>query len=274
MFFKKSDDQFQPKTFRLSSLIFFTKIKGRKMKIFTPFPKLRELLQPKFAKCRVYGTLNYGCSSLNLSKVEYPIYNPPSAVCLAIDKLASQSVLETYHLIPPLARSDMGQGTYIVKPQKGMEGRGIYFSETPVQREGYICQVFIPTVYEYRVIVALDTIVGIFKKTPYRSSANPRIRNAQYGWEWRKTPEENEAAERIAIRAALIMGLDVCGVDVGIQENGKAIVFELNSASWLNSAMADQIVHIFEERGRSKIQNHKLTVTEYKLGEKNGTECN
>lgn len=221
------------------------------MKVLSPFPKLQEMLQKKFNEGNIYGTLNYGCAYLDMKSVARPIYNPPRAVRLAIDKIAGQDVLETYHLVPPLARKEMGKGTYIVKPQTGMKGQGIYFTDTPIQKSGYICQVFIPTVCEYRVIVALETIVGIYKKYELRTDANPRIRNAQYGWEWELESTENDEAERVAIRSALIMGLDVCGIDVGIRPDGTAIVFEVNSASWLNRSIVATIFDIFEKKARS-----------------------
>ncbi len=105
---------------------------------------------------------------------------------------------------------------------------------------------------EFRVIIYKNKIVKLYEKLRLANSFNfmwkiKRCEFKEVSW------KENKAVYREAKKAVKVMGLDLCGVDVIEDSNGKPVVLETNSAMGMREntikklALMDRNFNINEE---------------------------
>lgn len=97
---------------------------------------------------------------------------------------------------------------------------------------------FMPTVREFRIHVFRNLSIRAAIKVPRVPQPNPRFRTWEDGWRFDYGAACQQAIRqsvRDAAKAAVTaLGYDFGAVDVGVQENGRPIVFEVNSAPGLD----------------------------------------
>lgn len=174
------------------------------------------------------------------------VLNEASAIHWVADKANSRKLMADAGLSPRtwLSLEDFYAGPtkvhsgVIVRPSVHAQGRHVYHcTNTPeleaawhdVGYNGYISE-YVDKKWEFRVFVGSGRAVWVANKTPADPSAiawnvaqGGRFDNVRWG-EW------NLEAVRVAIEAFNMSGLDFGGVDVMVDEEGRAYVLEINSA--------------------------------------------
>lgn len=124
----------------------------------------------------------------------------------------------------------------------------------PVKTE-FLVPLYNHIVREYRVHVAFGSVVKVMRKYPIDEKANPIIKTAAFGWQYRRSAVKKVQCSKemikTAIKAAEVLGLEFCGVDMawsGKEKGlGKWIVWEINSAPSLNTDSLNLYADLFKE---------------------------
>ncbi len=119
----------------------------------------------------------------------------------------------------------------------------------------YLVPLYENIIREYRVHVAFNNVVKVMRKYPMSDDANPIIKTASFGWQYKRSNlgrvECSESMQKTALKVAEILGLQFCGVDMawsGKEKGlGKWIVWEVNSAPSLNSDSLKLYVDLFKK---------------------------
>lgn len=172
--------------------------------------------------------------------------NKSSAIHLVNNKRMMRVLLGDLcpDIVPTTTTQFSGQITYplVLRPSKHAQGRKLWLvndmqelvnlvrTKPRTFRDGWYASEYINKVAEYRVYVVQGRVATVANKTPADPSAVAW--NVAQGGRfdvvpWGDWPME---AVRVAIQAFNHSGLDFSGVDVMIDEQGKAYVIELNSA--------------------------------------------
>ena len=173
------------------------------------------------------------------------VVNSAESIHWCANKKASRLELQAKGVpVPPTwsaaewMKQDNLQQDYVLRRECHAQGKDLWHGDAlyiaRMIREknvydGYVSRL-IDKVAEYRVFVCQGRVVWVAKKTPgnpdqvaWNVAQGGRFDNVRWG-EW----DMNVVGA--AILAALASGTDFCGVDVMVDEDGKAYVLEVNSA--------------------------------------------
>jgi RimK family alpha-L-glutamate ligase len=178
------------------------------------------------------------------------VLNPPRAVEICVDKYLATALLEAAGLrVPPTVvcqHADAAQeafetlgGDVVVKPLFGSEGRGMVRVSDPemawrtfrtlerTQAVLYLQRFIRHPGWDLRVFVVGGRVLTAMRRWASRSSGDWRTNVAQGGSAEpiRLGPEE----ERLALRAAAVLGAAVAGVDLLPGPGGEWYVLEVNA---------------------------------------------
>lgn len=114
---------------------------------------------------------------------------------------------------------------------------------------------------EYRVHVAFGNVVKVMRKYPIDDKADAIIKTAAFGWQYRRSALKkvqcSKAMIETAVKAAEVLGLQFCGVDMawsGKEDGlGKWIVWEINSAPSLNTDSLNLYADLFREHLQERL---------------------
>lgn len=123
--------------------------------------------------------------------------------------------------------TQLGKGVYLIEKEED-------FATLPVYTEGkrednqYLFQKFIKKTDEYRLLVLGDKVAVAEKKIAttdgeFRNNVSLGARE-----EFLELSEVNHEAKQIAVEAAKTLGIQIAGVDVTIDSNGKNWLLEVN----------------------------------------------
>jgi carbamoylphosphate synthase large subunit len=104
----------------------------------------------------------------------------------------------------------------------------------------------------YRVYVYKNSVVEIIEKVPSLDATLIDLvsRNDDDGWDWNVVPPFSPLTSRVgsqALKAARSLGLDLCAIDIALDDAGRSFVFEINSASWMTQETANKYARFINE---------------------------
>lgn len=187
------------------------------------------------------------------------VLNRYPAIRKAIDKL------ETFRLlvqagVPTLAYTEShskavawsNEGNKVYgRSNEGCDGEGlmVYNPGRPPERHSFYTKGF-PTHREFRINVAFGQAIDITeKKRRIGTTPNPDVRTGE-DWVYCRNNlvQYPGTLADAASRAVTALGLDFGGVDVGLANNQAICVFEVNTAPWLGSLIAEKYALTFKEK--------------------------
>ncbi len=180
-------------------------------------------------------------------------YNNPNFISMCVDKLSTSNLLTKNDIITP--RFHKGKPSkkdfplIVRKTLTGCYGEGIVVCETVeefnrVWDSEYYWTPYIPVDYEVRTYVFGGEVRGLFIKKPFPEQENDKLPiRSEYHWSVRNNLEgKYTTLKRIAKKIADISGGKFFSMDAGYSPNlGNYVVFELNSGSWLNDNLAEEL---------------------------------
>ena len=191
---------------------------------------------------------NWGSSS-SRSIVDGCIFNNPSAVAIAVNKLdtyyaleraGKNNILPVWFTDPDLAVHYTRNGCKVFCRTRltGSQGRGIVVATEPsevVHASLYTLQA--PVYREIRVHVFDKEVIHCTEKRKMNSERleeesiqlSRDVRNHENGWVF-CTTEVSEVVKSVAIDAISSIGLDFGAVDIGLSHRDESFVFEINTA--------------------------------------------
>lgn len=175
--------------------------------------------------------------------------NPKEAVALAANKLQSLRAMKEAGVNVPrfdITPTGFREGSTILgRRTSGYGGRDIEILDGPHTRAIYsdFFTEYVPCVREMRLHIFRGELIGAQNKR-YEGDGNEdsiRIRNHDNGYVFVPLIESRPNASRIeaGVSALKALGLDFGAVDLGITEDGKEVVFEVNSAPGLSERFLD-----------------------------------
>lgn len=206
----------------------------------------------------------------------YPL-NESVAITRARDKLRSAQLLARKGIGLPVTgfahspddindlMTQVGGAPVVIKLLEGTQGIGVVLAETHKAAESVI-QAFMGLkanimVQEFigeskgsdlRCLVIGDKVVAAMKRQAREGEFRSNLHRGGSATLVRITPEERSTA----VRAARVMGLNVCGVDL-LRSNHGPVVMEVNSSPGLegiehatNKDIANTIIEFIEKHGR------------------------
>ncbi|WP_260295475.1 30S ribosomal protein S6--L-glutamate ligase [Sedimenticola hydrogenitrophicus] len=206
----------------------------------------------------------------------YPL-NESVAITRARDKLRSAQLLARKGIGLPVTgfahspddindlMTQVGGAPVVIKLLEGTQGIGVVLAETHKAAESVI-QAFMGLkanimVQEFigeskgsdlRCLVIGDKVVAAMKRQAREGEFRSNLHRGGSATLVRITPEERSTA----VRAARVMGLNVCGVDL-LRSNHGPVVMEVNSSPGLegiehatNKDIANTIIEFIEKNGR------------------------
>ena len=197
--------------------------------------------------------IRWGCTA-NIPVDCNRVLNTAQAIHLVNNKSAFRILLDEHELCPKTwdHLEDVGGEDFpvIVRPAHHAQGRHLYVCNNyeELQRaydrcgEGAYASELIDKSAEYRVFVAQGRAVWVARKTPgnpddvaWNVARGGRFDNVRWDdWPLRVV--------RVAIEAFNLSGLDFGGVDVIVDQEGRAYVIEINSAPSQTSPYRQQCV--------------------------------
>lgn len=206
--------------------------------------------------------------------VGVPVVNTSSATYKAKDKLSALQILaennlpivetlfinNTIHI--DKVRRFIGEPPYIIKFLRGSQGNGVIYADNKKTlssimdaflkiNQRFIVQKYVNTrkQSDIRVFVVGDEVVGAMRRIP---QVNEFRANVHKGAKLAKIKLKSDYND-LAIKAAKLLGLGVCGIDIMETEDGPAIL-ELNASpgfegleAVIGKVVADKIVSYLEE---------------------------
>jgi len=124
----------------------------------------------------------------------------------------------------------------------------------PVKTE-FLVPLYDNIIREYRVHVAFGNVVKVMRKYPIDDKADPIIKTAAFGWQYKRSAVKkvqcSKAMIKTAVKAAEVLGLEFCGVDMAWSGKetglGNWIIWEINSAPSLNTDSLNLYADLFRE---------------------------
>jgi hypothetical protein len=125
----------------------------------------------------------------------------------------------------------------------------------------YLVPLYENIIREYRVHVAFGNVVKVMRKYPIDEKADPVIKTASFGWQYKRSALErvqcSKAMIETALKAAEVLGLQFCGIDMawsGKEKGlGKWIIWEMNSAPSLNTDSLNLYANLFTENLQERL---------------------
>lgn len=208
---------------------------------------INHLPQAAFVRGIAGGTLQQVTTRLNilhtLKLLGVPIYNDGRAIERTVDKTMTSFLIHNAGIATPktwvcesrqkahaIAKKNMMLNqTLVIKPLFGSQGQGVrqVTESLPLPGDKFVDGVFylqklIEATHDYRVLVVNNEAVSAMKRT-----GETWLHNVAQGADCEKTAEADVLA--IACRAASILDIAYCGVDVIRDADGKLYVLEVNS---------------------------------------------
>lgn len=179
-----------------------------------------------------------------------PSINPADAILRSRDKMRCLQLLSAVGIATPatvLTRSSRGLRTAIaairglpavVKTLQGTQGVGVMLLHTGISltsvldtlwnlEQDLLLQEFISegSGRDYRILIVGGRIVAVMQRTAAQGEFRSNIHRGGSG----KNVKVPRSFEKIALKAAKVLGLEVCGVDL-IDSNHGPLVLEVNSS--------------------------------------------
>lgn len=98
---------------------------------------------------------------------------------------------------------------------------------------------YVPCVAEGRVHVFQGQVIRVGTKVPRTPNPHPWVRSWDAGWKFSYDHGLPEPARALGRRAVRALGYDFGAVDIGVDERGEPLVFEVNSAPGLEGHSLD-----------------------------------
>jgi hypothetical protein len=185
--------------------------------------------------------------------------NKPNKIENAVEKIKAFQLFAgadvphpawTFHI--SVARQWLESGYTVLARQTstGMMGKGISLLNTPRQpipaAEFYSKHV--QHTLEYRVHVFRGMVINLGMKIQLRPNANMMVRNAdERDWDFTHVVDAPFAVQQAGVAAVQALGLDFGAADVGFRRSdGKAYVFEVNSAPGVGHNTITRYAHVFQ----------------------------
>jgi ribosomal protein S6--L-glutamate ligase len=201
------------------------------------------------------------------------------------DKLRSYQVMSKFGVGIPktvIAREDVdykdvleivGGAPCIIKVARGTHGNGVVLAETPkaakavmqafhVEGVNFLVQEFVAESAgtDIRALVVGGRVVASIKRQSLDDDFRSNTHQGGVGLIVKLTPEE----EKTALRAAKVMGLPICGVDM-MRSNKGPLVLEVNSSASIKTPelltkrdVATKIIEYVERNAKLKNRRDKV----------------
>jgi gamma-F420-2:alpha-L-glutamate ligase len=223
---------------------------------------------PDIVLARHLGKKNPGnlYLAMHYQSLGIPVVNTPQACALARNKFESGKLFEAHNLPVPKTREltsieKTEEFTYpvVTKVLRGSQGKGVYLCNT---REEVLERMTGPSpmiVQEYinarpgedlRVFVIGGKVMGVMHRKSINGDFRANISQGGVGERYELTPE----IENLALTAAKIVGLEICGVDLLFDHTGFKIC-EINATpgfrgfdKYCNTHMATAITEYLEHK--------------------------
>jgi RimK family alpha-L-glutamate ligase len=168
----------------------------------------------------------------------------------------------TMHFSKALLHMEKFKSEYlVVKPLRGKKGENLFkvkksefgvFANELENPQSFLVQDFVPIKREYRLITVGNKVLGAFEKV-----TEHWIHNISRGAVSVKTVVSPEI-EETALKAAKLAGNEICGIDLGVTENGFFVIEANRSPGFeafektCNLNVAKEIIEYLKEKRASK----------------------
>ncbi|NOT66280.1 MAG: RimK family alpha-L-glutamate ligase [Methylotenera sp.] len=229
-------------------------LSAKKPTIQIPF--FETLPKAAFVRGIAGGSLQQITTRLNvlhmLKMLGVSIYNDGKAIERTVDKAMTSFLLHKNGIASPktwvcesrdFAHKIMAQhANLVIKPLFGSQGAGVRLvdKKRPLPMDKFVdgvfyLQSFIKAQHDYRVFVVNNRAVATMRRT-----GETWLHNVAQGAQCESCNEADVLA--IALRAALVLEIAYCGVDVIRDEDGKLLVLEVNSIpAWRGLQSVSQV---------------------------------
>ena len=211
---------------------------------------------------RTECVLNWGSSQFKRAIAAPVVFNRPTNVAIAVNKLQSFNALKGNASIPEFtesleqAKKWLAEGVTIVERHKltGHSGEGVRVVEPGQELQGAPLYVkYIPKKHEYRIHVFRDKAFFVQRKARKNDvpdeDVNWKVRNLKGGFIYaNQDVDVAEEAKQQAIISIKALGLDFGAVDIIYNEkHNQYYVLEVNTACGLAGTTLDKYVEVFKE---------------------------
>lgn len=97
--------------------------------------------------------------------------------------------------------------------------------------------------FEYRVVILHNKLVNIFIKNKHDNGFKYKQENCTFA---RLTLPDNDPVLATSLKAARVLGIDLCGVDILVNKNKEAKIIEVNSGNGMMSRTIKKILKILK----------------------------
>src|SRR5262245_2600354 len=197
------------------------------------------------------------------------VINSPLALLSAHDKLSTALLLGRAGVEQPRTAHvrevavPAFPGPYVVKPRYGSWGRDVYLCHDEgelrkrldrirrrrwFRRHGALVQALVePTGCDLRVVVAGGKVVGAIERVAMPGEGRTNVALGAV----RRPVEASPAARALALRAVAALGIDLAGVDITSDAEGRSYVLEINGAVDFNETYGD---NVYEEAAAALLE--------------------
>lgn len=170
---------------------------------------------------KIKQTFNFAINNLPIPKTYFSPAYSNGKLSQAINFLGLPMIIK-------ICNTSQGGGVFLAKNKQDLEIKIKKISKDNPNEDIFL-QEFIPNDFEYRIFVTGKSVGAIEKKI--RTDANEFRNNIHLGAreEFLKKSDIKKAILNIAIKAARVSRIQVCGVDIIKSPDGRLALFEANS---------------------------------------------